>query len=196
MEEYTAATERGDPAYQYKPSLMGAPWEFRLAPDVIEWRMGRHQGRTPYGRISRIRLSFRPTTMQSRRFVTEIWLADGPRLSIASASWKSLVEQEPSDLAYGNFIRELHRRVAAAKVPASFETGSPAVLYWPGLAVFVAGSLGLAALTLHALQTAAWAGAAFVGGFLALFLWQSGSYFRRNRPGSYRPDALPEALVP
>jgi hypothetical protein len=62
--------------------------------------------------------------------------------------------------------------------------------------VFVAGSLGLAALTLHALQTGAWAGAAFVGGFLALFLWQSGSYFRRNRPGSYRPDALPEALVP
>jgi hypothetical protein len=31
---------------------------------------------------------------------------------------------------------------------------------------------------------------------LGLFLWQSGNYFRRNRPGSYRPDALPKLLVP
>ena len=78
----------------------------------------------------------------------------------------------------------------------SFETGSPALLYWPGLAVFVVVSFGLAALTLQALQIGAWAGAAFVGGFLALFAWQSGNYFRRNRPGRYRPDAVPEWLVP
>jgi hypothetical protein len=194
--EHTPSADCGDAVYLYKPSLVGAPWQFQLAPDAIEWRMGRYQGRTPYERISRIRLSFRPTTMQGRRFVTEIWAAGGPRLAIASASWKSVVEQETKDLAYGNFVRELHRRIAAADVPASFETGSPPILYWPGLAIFVAGSLGLAALALHALQTRAWAGAAIVGGFLGLFLWQSGGYFRRNRPGTYRPDALPKELVP
>ena len=78
----------------------------------------------------------------------------------------------------------------------TFETGSPALLYWPGLVIFAAGTLGLAALTVRALQAGAYAGAAFVGGFLGLFLWQSGNYFRRNRPGSYRPDALPKELVP
>jgi hypothetical protein len=29
-----------------------------------------------------------------------------------------------------------------------------------------------------------------------LFVWQSTSYFQRNRPGRYRPDALPAQLVP
>jgi hypothetical protein len=196
MDEAINSAERGNPVYVYKPSLLGAPWEFRLAPDAIEWRMGRHHGRTPYGRIARVRLSYRPVTMQMRRFLTEIWAADGPRLSIASASWKSIVEQETKDQAYGAFVRELHRRIAATGARPALVTGSPAFLYWPGLAIFVVVSLGLAALTLQGLRAGAWAGAAFVGGFLALFLWQSGNYFHRNRPGSYRPDALPAELVP
>src|SRR5438105_15798371 len=82
-----------DLAYSYKPSLMGAAWEFRLRRDALEWRAGRHQGSAPYGRIVRVRLSFRPVTMQTRRFVTEIWPDQGPRLSIASTSWRSMVEQ-------------------------------------------------------------------------------------------------------
>lgn len=190
------ATDRGDLSYAYKPSLLGAPWEFRLTADALEWSIGRHQGRTPYDRIARVRLSFRPVTMQTRRFVTEIWPAGGPKLSIASSSWKSVLEQEGRDQDYGAFVRELHRRIAAGGARASFETGSPMLLYWPGLSVFAVVSFGLAALTLQALQIGAWAGAAFVGGFLALFLWQSGNYFRRNRPGSYRPEAPPESLVP
>ena len=55
-------------SYAYKSSLMGAPFEFRLAPDALEWRKGGIAGRTPYGRIRRIRLSFRPMTMQNYRF--------------------------------------------------------------------------------------------------------------------------------
>jgi hypothetical protein len=196
MQDGTDVTEPDAPAYAYKPSLMGAPWEFRLAPDALEWRIGRHQGRTPYTRIARVRLSFRPVTMQTRRFVTEIWPADGPRLVIASSSWKSIVEQEGRDQAYGAFIRELHRRIAASGARVTFEAGSPPILYWLGLAVFVIVTLGLAVLTVRALQSGAWAAAAIIGGMLCLFVWQSGNYFRRNRPGSYRPEALPEQLVP
>ena len=185
-----------DPVYVYKPSLMGAPWELRLGPDALEWQVGWRRGRIPYRRITRVRLSFRPLTMQTRRFVTEIWWPDGPRLSIASTSWRSLVEQQPQDQAYGAFIRELHRRIAAAGAVAALETGVPAMLYWPGLAVFAAVGLGLAALTVRALQVGAYGGAALVGGFFGLFVWQSGTYFQRNRPGRYRPEAVPKGLVP
>jgi hypothetical protein len=184
--------------YVHKPSLLGAPWQFRLRPDGLAWQVGRFEGCVPYDRIRRVRLSFRPATMQSRRFVTEIWPADGPKLTIASTSWRSLAEQAPQDAAYGTFVRALHARIAAAGAAAraSFEAGSPPFLYWPGLVVFAAAALALAGLTLHALATGAFAGAALVGFFLALFLWQSGSYFRRNRPGRYAPDDVPERLVP
>jgi hypothetical protein len=186
----------GDPVYSYKPSLMGAPWELRLRPDALAWQVGRHEGHIPYGRVRRVRLSYRPVTMQTRRFITEIWPVDGPRLTIASTSWRSLVEQGAQDGAYAAFVKELHRRIAAAGAPAAFEAGSPAMLYWPGLVIFAVGTLGLAALTVRALMVGAYAGAAFVAAFLGLFLWQSGNYFWRNRPGTYRPDALPKELVP
>jgi hypothetical protein len=48
----------------------------------------------------------------------------------------------------------------------------------------------------RALQADSKGGAAFIGGFLVLFLWQGGNFFRRNRPGLYRPEALPAELMP
>jgi hypothetical protein len=196
MSQVQASTSGGDPVYVHKPSLMGAAWELHLRPDALEWQAGRQRGRIPYARITRVRLSFRPVTMQTRRFVTEIWWPEGPRLSIASTSWRSLVEQQAQDRAYGAFVRELNRRIAAAGARAAFETGSPALLYWPGLAVFAGVALALAVLAVRALEIDAYAGAALVGGFFALFVWQSGTYFKRNRPGRYRPDAVPKELVP
>jgi len=194
------ATRRSDPAadpvYIHKPSLMGAPWELRLRPEALEWRTGRHEGRIPYARVTRVRLSFRPVTMQTRRFLAEVWSAGGPRLSIASTSWRSMVEQAAQDQAYGAFMRELHRRIAAAGAAPAFDRGSPALLYWPGLAVFVGVVAGFAVLIVQALDIGAYGGAAVVGAFFALFAWQGGTYFRRNRPGRYRPDALPADLVP
>src|SRR3982074_3553094 len=98
-----------DPLYIHKPSLMGAPWELRLRPEALEWRTGRHDGRIPYSGVPRVRLLFRPVTMQMRRFVAEVWSAGGPRLSIASTSWRSMVEQDAQDQAYGAFAPQLPR---------------------------------------------------------------------------------------
>jgi hypothetical protein len=182
--------------YGYKPSLLGAAWEFRLRPDRLEWEFGRHVGHVHYDRIARIRLSFRPVTMQTYRFLTEIWPAEGPKLTIASTSWRSVIEQERKNAAYAAFLAELHRRILAAGGRTTFIGGVPAVLYWIGLIVFIAILLALVGLTFRALQVGAWQGAAVVGGLLALFLWQVGGFFFRNRPQTYRPDALPPALIP
>jgi hypothetical protein len=185
-----------DPVYVHKPSLMGAAWQLCLRPDALEWQTGLYSGRIPYAGITRVRLSFRPASMQTRRFVTEIWWTGGRRLSIPSTSWRSLVEQYPQDRAYGAFIRELNRRIAAAGGRAAFVTGVPAFLYWPGLALFAGVALAIAVLMVVALETGAYAAVALLGGFFALFVWQSGTYFTRNRPGRYRPDAVPNDLVP
>ncbi len=101
-----------DPFYSFKPALLGAPWELRLRPDALEWTVGYYSGRVAYDRIRRLRLSFRPVTMQSYRFLTEIWSDANPRITIASTSWKSIVEQERQDAAYRAFVAELHRRIA------------------------------------------------------------------------------------
>jgi hypothetical protein len=185
-----------DLTYTYRPSLLGAPWQFRLAGDVLFWDIGRRSGCAAVRDIRRVRMSYRPVTMQNYRFVTEVWLQDGMRLDIASSSWKSMVEQERLDKPYAGFIGELHRRIVDSGTASLFETGIHRLRYWLGFAVFVAVMLGLAALVVRSLQAAAWVSAALIGAFFLVFLWHGGNYLRRNRPGRYRPDALPDVLVP
>ena len=183
-------------SYAYKPALLGAMWRFHLTPDAIEWAAGPRGGRVLYVDIRRLRLSFRPVSMQTHRFLAEIWPARGAKLQVASSSWRSMVDHERHDAAYSAFVMELHRRLAAAQVVVSFECGSSALRYWPGLVIFAGVALGLSALTVQALAVGAWGGAAIVVGVLAVFLWQAGTFFRRNRPGTYVPQAPPRDLLP
>jgi hypothetical protein len=183
-------------SYAYKAAPLGAMWHFHLAPDAIEWEAGPRRGRLRYADIRRLRLSFRPVSMQSRRFLAEIWPARGAKLQMASSSWRSMVDHERHEAAYTGFVLELHRRLAAAQVAASFESGSPALRYWPGLVIFAGVALGLSALVVRALADGARMAAAMAGGVLLVFLWQAGSFFRRNRPGTYAPQAPPRDLLP
>jgi hypothetical protein len=196
MEEpHDDAATGDDVSYSYKSSVIGAPFEFRLASDALHWEKGGSRGHTPYRQIRRVRLGFRPMTMQNYRFITEIW-TEGPKLTIASTSWKSMVEYERLDAPYRAFVAELCRRIGAAGGRTVFQTGSPVLLYWIGVIVFIGAALALAGLIVRALQIGAWSGAAFIAAFLGLFLWQAGNFFRRNRPGPFRPDAIPDSVLP
>ena len=78
-------------AYAYRPSLLGAAWEFKLVGDGIDWSAGRKAGHIPFRTVRRLRMSYRPASMQSHRFMTELWADGAPKLEILSSSWKSLV---------------------------------------------------------------------------------------------------------
>src|SRR3954470_19893005 len=132
------ATTGDDLTYAYKSSVIGAPFEFRLASDALHWGKGGSRGRTPYRQIRRVRLGFRPMTMQNHRFITEIW-TDGPKLTIASTSWKSMVEHERLDAPYRAFVAELCRRIGAAGGRTVFQTGSPGPLFLVRVIVFFWG---------------------------------------------------------
>ena len=186
-----------DPTYAFKPSLVGAMCEFKLKPDALEWQVGRRSGRIGYATIRAVRLSYRPVTMQSHRFITEIWSPGNPKIQIVSASWRSIMEQERFDSAYSAFVTELHRRIAAGgNVQARFTIGLPAMTYWVGVVVFGAVLFATAALVLRAANTLQWGATAVVAIFFLVFAYQLGTYFYRNRPGHYRPEAIPAGVLP
>jgi hypothetical protein len=182
--------------YSFRPSVFGAPWEFSLTPAGLAWSVGRRSGRVPYGQIRKIRLSFRPLTLQGQRYLVEIWPEQGAKLTMSSLSWKSMIEQERQDEAYRAFVAALHEKLRAAGATARFECGLPVYLYWPGIVIFALANAVFAVLAMRAALAGSYGAAAFVGGFLALFGWRIGRYFLDNRPGLYRPDALPAMLVP
>ena len=50
MDDPTQAQAPAEPAYAYKPSLMGAAWLLRLTPDHLEWSVGRRSGQRALSR--------------------------------------------------------------------------------------------------------------------------------------------------
>lgn len=181
-------------SYSYKRSLFGGPHEFRLTPGGLSWSAGRRNGVIPYQAIERVRISFRPSGLLARTYLTEIWSTTAPKLMISSQSAKSIVEKADQATPYRAFVEALHRELGARK--SGLVTGIAPYLYWPGLVIFAGAAIGFAVLIVRALQSGTWAGVLFVAVFLALFVWQIGGYFRFNRPGVYTADALPEDLLP
>lgn len=185
-----------DIEYAYKPSLMGGIWILRLAPDAMEWSIGTMSGRVPYDKIRAIRLSFRPVTMQSYRFLAEIWADKSPKIPVASASWKSLMEQERLDEGYSRFIEALHEKIAQAGGTPRLQAGAIAVLYWPGLVIFIGICVAMIGLMIRAIQQGETTAMLFLFGFFLVLVWQLGGFFKRNLPRRYTLDAIPADILP
>jgi hypothetical protein len=186
----------GDPTYAFKASLVGSLCQFTLKPDALEWQVGRRSGRIRYDAVRAVRLSYRPVTMQSQRFIAEISAPGSPKIQIVSVSWRSIIEQQRQDAAYATFIVELHRRLAAVSAPARFSTGLPFATYWVGVVVFGAVLAATGSLLVRAMSFDQWAPIVVVAIFFMVFAYQLGTYFYRNRPGRYRPDAVPADVLP
>src|SRR5271169_5128960 len=100
--------------YAYKASLIGAAHQFELTDQGLSWRIAGRSGVWPYADISAIRLSYRPVSMQSRRFRADIENVSRQRMTILSTSWQTVALMAPQDRDYRAFIAELHRRLKGA----------------------------------------------------------------------------------
>ena len=161
-----------------------------------DWAIGLRTGRVSYPMIRRIRLGYKPTNLANSRFIAEIWPLNSAKIPLQSVSARSLIDMENLGGDYTKFLRELHRRVAAANANCVYEAGLPAWRWWPSLAL---GVLTLGAL-LYILVQGVVAGQYLIAGLMTLiggwFIWQIWNILRRNRPRTYRPDAIPEDVLP
>jgi hypothetical protein len=187
-----AATHR----YAYKASLIGAAHQFELTDEGLSWQVGGKSGVWPYANIAELRLSYRPVSMQSRRFRCDITRKDGQRVVILSTSWQTVALMAPQDREYTAFIAQLHARMKRAGAKAALVGGLKSGLYIAGAVVVALVAISITGLLVRALAIGEFAGALFLVGFAALFGWQIGGFMRRNRPQSYTFDRLPPELLP
>jgi hypothetical protein len=182
--------------YAFKASLVGSAHRFELTGDGLSWRIGGKSGIWPYAAISGVRLSYRPVSMQSRRFRADIEGGDRGRIVLMSTSWQTSVLMAPQDRDYRTFLVALHRRMAEADSHAALIGGLKPRIYLAALVLLALVGLAMAALLVRAIVTGELAGILFLVGFAALFGWQVGGFVGRNRPRAYTFDHLPEALLP
>src|SRR5436853_1369656 len=158
--------------YTFKPSFAGTRRQCRLLARGLEFSAGDSSRFWPYSEIASIRLTYRPVSMQSRRFRADIRTIAGLTLPIVSTNWRSIVLVEPQDKEYRAFIVDLHRRLIEAGSSAICVAGLKRPVYAVALTVAVAVVVALFGLFIRSLIIEAWSAALLVVGFAALFAWQ------------------------
>lgn len=184
------------PSYAYKASLVGSAHQFALEDDAIVWQAGRRSGRWRYADVVGLRMSYRPMSMQTRRFRTDIEHRGGERIVVMSTTWQTVTLMVAQDRDYRAFILELHQRIAAQGHSVMLAGGINPVVHTIGLLGVALISIAIAGLLARAIATGAYGGALFIAGFAALFAWQIGGFLTRNKPRRYTFDALPQDLLP
>jgi hypothetical protein len=192
----TDSSNESGPRYAFKASLVGSAHQFELTEQGLSWRIAGRTGLWPYIDIAAVRLSYRPVSMQSRRFRADIATTDGARLAILSTSWQSAALMAPQDRDYRDFIIALHARMAKAASRAVLAGGLGPRVYAAAIVCVALLAVAMTGLLLRSITTGEWAGALFLVGFAALFAWQVGGFIMRNRPLVYTFDDLPKILLP
>jgi hypothetical protein len=182
--------------YAYKASLIGSAHQFELTDAGLSWQVSGRSGVWPYRDIASIRLSYRPMSMQSRRFRADIERAGGGRIAILSTTWQTIALMAPQDQDYRAFITQLHQRMKQAGSRAELLGGIGPKTYASGIVLLALVGISMAGLLIRAVTTGEFAGALFLIGFTVLFGWQIGGFMVRNRPRTYTFDQLPEAVLP
>jgi hypothetical protein len=182
--------------YAYKASLIGAAHRFELTDEGLSWHIGSRTGVWPYAGISAVRLSYRPVSMQARRFRADIENAANGRIAVLSTTWRTASLMARQDHDYRAFITLLHARMKQAGSHATPSGGLRPGIYASALVLLVLVAMAMAGLFIRAIAVGEWAGALFLVGFAGLFAWQVGGFVARNRPRAYTFDDLPKALLP
>jgi hypothetical protein len=182
--------------YAYKASLIGSAHRFELTEAGLSWQVAGRSGVWAYADIAAIRLSYRPVSMQSRRFRADLDNVNGGRIAILSTTWQTAALMAPQDHGYRAFVVELHRHLRAAGSKALLIGGLGPKTYAAAVVLLALLAVAMAGLLLRALVTGEFLGALFLVGFACLFAWQIGGFVKRNRPRSYSFDHLPETLLP
>lgn len=189
-------TDTGDGTdYIFKSSLAGGAKQLTLSDNGLTVRAARLQ-MWALEDIASIVLTYRPASMQAWRFRADITTSGGQSIAVYSTTWHSIAQMARQDSGYRAFIVELHRRLQKIGSSARLTAGINPVLYIAGVVVMALFGLVLAGLFVRALLTAQFAGALFLAGFGAWFVWQIGGFMRRNRPRTYTFDTLPQDLLP
>jgi hypothetical protein len=183
-------------SYVYRASLVGAAHRFALTDEGLSWRVGARSGVWPYPTIVSVRLSYRPVSMQSRRFRADIENAGRQRIRLLSTTWQTAALMAPQDSDYRAFIAALHGRLERAGGNVMLFSGLKPGTYAAAVVLLALVAMAMTGLLARALLTGEFAGALFLVGFAALFAWQIGGFVRRNRPRSYRFGDLPLDVLP
>ncbi len=162
---------------------------------VLDLVRGPTRSILPYDDITRLRLVYNPSRINTARHECHVYHRGGPKLVITSTTYKGFGRFEDQSDAFRDCIVDIHRRLAG-RPGIDFISGDSPKRYWItlGAVVFVLLMLAAALFAFGLLSVPAVAVAKLV--ILAASIPWLIKYARVNKPGSYDPAAVPDDLLP
>jgi hypothetical protein len=182
--------------HAFRPTIFSAERSFRLGPDALEWKDGRHDGRAVYADVSRVNLSVLPILGQEAQRRCALRSRPVGKIVLSSASYKALGVIEDRSASYIPFVRELTTRIAAANPQAIFIAGQPWGLWLFWLILLIASAVILLCGIILGVMGQFPPAATAVFGILALFLPLGWRIVRHDHPRPFDPKTLAAGDLP
>jgi len=193
--------------YKHRPKPFGQEAEFVLGAERLSVGHGRRKAEFPYRDIALLRLSYAPTNIANDGYRARLVSRGGRSVAFSNLSWRSMAEMERHHDAYRAFVAALAERIMRANPQAELSAGLAPWRFRTMCGLAGATAAALAGTALFALYqrfqpSAAWPPglaslmAGLAGFTLAYLLYWMHRYLGRNRPGAFRPDDIPERVLP
>jgi hypothetical protein len=193
--------EPAPPTYVARANVLEHEAIWRLAPDALELQGGPTAGpdvvmRFPYRDIAGLRLSYAPSRVDSARYRCDLTMRSGGKVAILSTHYAGFADFEDRAATYAPFVRALIAKVAAANPAARFRSGKNPIIY-SAEHLFLLAMIALLVYVLSItgwgpFSDSSWAKLFIVIGFIPLLV----VYTRKNWPGRFKPDAIPQDVLP
>jgi hypothetical protein len=198
MSEAIDKPAEADPtAYRLRANAFVKPRLYRLTEDALTWEEeGAKLDGVFYDDIAEIRLAFAPTRFARNRYRAQIIFREGGMAELFNTDYQGIGNFPEQNEAYAAFLRELHRRVAAAGKVTVFRKGNSTLGYVLNLAltVFIFAMIALAFVLLTTIGLI-WI-AAIKLAIVIFFVPTLVRYIRRAKPATYDPLNLPADVLP
>lgn len=174
-----------------------ADWTWAVAETGILERNPRNfENLIRWDDIDLVRLAYAPTRYKPWRYLLELRLKSGGKLTVDNVHFAGLANFEDRSASYRPFVEDVLAELKRRRPDVKVRVGSSPVAYWFLLA-FVTAAFGLLALVLLALPGAGIPGVAWVKlAIVAVSLPVLVQWARKSYPRPGRLDAIPETVLP
>ena len=184
------------PIYQFRRKLMSRSVTISLGETSLQWNDGINKGEVSFSDIVAVRLRYEPGHLFLARFWLDIEPLKARPVRFANWGWRGLGEIETQNEAFLGFVGALHQRLERHGDRITFVAGERPWRQWLALTVGGISVVGLLVLMVRAASVGGFGTLAILAACLAFFGWQTWLMAARNHPGRYRPEALPQRLLP
>lgn len=182
--------------YSFRKSAFEKEKSYELTKEGI--KVVDHEGKeslVEYTAILRVNPAF-VSTKSNSFYQCTLKLKNGESVLLKSQHYVGLANFEDRNEPYVNFVKGLHKILSTANPDIEYKKGIGRIAYLASMLLFVIAGIAFPIVAIAMLIGGKWlyGGIALVSSVLLIF--RMVNYSKRNKPGTYMPDAMPDTLLP